>query len=203
MHLFVIGATGRTGTHVVDLALKRGHHVTALVRDKARFARAHERLTVAEGNPLDASSLAAVLPAHDVVVSALGPRTGLFAKSTVVRDGAAATVAAMTRTGVNRLLFVSAATLFDLPFPMSMAKLILRNPMRDTLAAETIISASPLAWTFASPPSLKEGADETYRAALDAPVPGSWSMTFRAVAAYLVDEAEASQHARRIVGLAS
>jgi putative NADH-flavin reductase len=201
MNFFVIGATGRTGTHVVDIALARGHHVTALVRDT--FSRAHERLKVTRGNPLDADALATALPGHDVVVSALGPRTGLFEKSTVVRDGAAAAVAAMTRAGVSRMLFVSALTLFDLPFPMSVAKLFLRNPIEDTLAAETIIAASPLEWTFARPPSLKEGADEKYRALVDARVPGGWSMTFRAVAAYLVDEAERSQHARKIVGLAS
>jgi putative NADH-flavin reductase len=201
MHFFIIGATGRTGTHVVDIALQRGHQVTALVRDK--FARTHERLKVAQGNPLDASELAAALPGHEVVVSALGPRTGLFEKSTVVRDGAASAVAAMTRTGISRLLFVSALTCFDLPFPQSMVKVFLRNPMQDTLAAETIISASSLQWTFARPPSLKEGAGENYRAVINAPVPGSWSMTFRAVAAYLVDEAERSQHARQIVGLAS
>jgi len=201
MHFFVIGATGRTGTHVVDIALARGHQVTALVRDK--FPRAHERLRVTKGNPLDVDSLAGALPGHDVVVSALGPRTGLFEKSTVVRDGAAATVAAMTRAGASRLLFVSALTCFDLPFPMSVAKLFLRNPMQDTIAAETVIAASSLSWTFARPPSLKEGANETYRAVVDAPVPGGWSMTFRAVAAYLVDEAERSEHALKIVGLAS
>ena len=36
MKLFVLGATGHTGTHVVDIALSRSHNVTAFVRSPKR-----------------------------------------------------------------------------------------------------------------------------------------------------------------------
>jgi len=36
--LLVLGATGRTGRHLVSLALERGHRVRAVVRDPARLA---------------------------------------------------------------------------------------------------------------------------------------------------------------------
>lgn len=203
MNLFVVGANGRTGTHCVDLGLARGHRVTAFVRDPRRVTRTHERLTVVAGDPFDTHALAAALPRHDAVLSALGPRSSLFAPSTVVRDGAAALVAAMTRVEVQRLLFVSAATLFDLPFPQNIAKWILRNFAADSAQAETVIRASSLAWTCARPPRLVPGAAEAYRCAVDAMPPRAWSMTFRAVAAFLVDAAEKDAYVRRIVGLGS
>lgn len=201
MRFFVIGANGRTGTQVIDLALARGHQVTAFVRDKGRIARAHERLTVEAGDALDTNALAIALPGHDAVVSALGPKS--LAKTTLVRDGAAAMVAAMTRAGLRRLLFVSAATLFDLSFPASIAKWILRNVAADTAAAEAIIAASNLEWTFARPPRLVPGESAAYRTAIAAQPPRAWSMTFRATAAFLVDTAEQHAHVREIVGLAS
>ena len=43
MRIVVLGATGHTGHHVVDLALGRGHDVTAFVRSPGKLAPA-ERL---------------------------------------------------------------------------------------------------------------------------------------------------------------
>jgi len=37
MRIFTIGATGHTGTQIIDLALSRGHEVTAFVHRRRRF----------------------------------------------------------------------------------------------------------------------------------------------------------------------
>src|SRR5437879_2899477 len=42
MRLFVLGATGRTGKEILELALARGHEVTAFVRSPQKLA-ARER----------------------------------------------------------------------------------------------------------------------------------------------------------------
>ncbi len=60
MRLFILGATGGTGKHLVDLALQRGHHVTAFVRSPQKLPR-HERLTIVEGDPRQ-SGPSAVFP---------------------------------------------------------------------------------------------------------------------------------------------
>ena len=46
MRLFILGATGKTGTQIVDVALARGHQVTAFVRSPAKITRRHPRLQV-------------------------------------------------------------------------------------------------------------------------------------------------------------
>lgn len=205
MNLFVIGANGRTGTQLVDLALARGHHVTAFVRAASRITRQHQRLRVAVGDPLQTDALAAALPGHDVVFSALGVAPGaLLGKITLLQHCAASTVAAMTRAGVCRLSLVSAATLFEGSGPMvALVRFILQRQVRDLEAAEAIVRASDLEWTFARPPSLTPGSSERWRAEVDRLPRGAFSMTFRAVAAFLLQAAEAHTHVRQIVGLAS
>jgi nucleoside-diphosphate-sugar epimerase len=53
MKLFVLGATGHTGTHIVDLALSRFHGVTAFVRSPQKIAHHDPRLRIVGGNPLE------------------------------------------------------------------------------------------------------------------------------------------------------
>lgn len=72
----VLGASGATGTLLVDEALSRGHDVHALVRDRSRYDHApHPRLTVHEGDVRDAASIAAAITADSVVMSGLGSRS--------------------------------------------------------------------------------------------------------------------------------
>lgn len=59
MRLLILGATGNTGTQLVDLALARDHEVTAFVRSPANVTRRHPRLKVLQGDPYSADELAA------------------------------------------------------------------------------------------------------------------------------------------------
>jgi len=72
MRLFLIGANGRTGTEVMDLAQKRGHKITAFVRSPQKV-RESSSVTVVGGNPLQCEAVATALPGHDAVLSAIGP----------------------------------------------------------------------------------------------------------------------------------
>lgn len=110
MRLFILGANGKTGTQLIDLALARGHEVTAFVRSPAKITRRHPLLQVQRGDPHSTDELAGALPGHDVVLSALGVRPPqAFRPHTLVQECAASTVAAMTRAGVKRLVLLSAA----------------------------------------------------------------------------------------------
>src|ERR1700759_2510277 len=107
MKLFVLGATGHTGTHILDIALSRSHDVTAFVRSPQKIARRDPRLTVVAGDPLDAGQLATQIVGPHGVWSALGVRPPqAFRPHSIVGECAASTVAAMTKTGVNRIVLV-------------------------------------------------------------------------------------------------
>jgi putative NADH-flavin reductase len=112
MRLFVIGANGRTGTEIIDLARTRGHEITAFVRSPLKLAAATS-VRVVQGDPRRSETIVAALPGHDAVLSAIGPHPReAFRPSTLLADCAHATVEAMAVTGVTRLAIVSAAILF-------------------------------------------------------------------------------------------
>jgi uncharacterized protein YbjT (DUF2867 family) len=95
MRLFLIGANGRTGTEIIDLARARGHEITAFVRSPEKITPA-KSLMVVRGDPLRSEAIAAALPGHDAVLSVIGPHTReAFRPSTLVADCARATVQAM------------------------------------------------------------------------------------------------------------
>lgn len=205
MRLFVLGATGRTGTHVVDLALARGHRVTAFVRSPQKLTRHHEALTVIQGDPLRADELTQALAGHDAVLSTLGPaRRESFRPSTLLAECAASTVAAMSAARVRRLAILSAALLFpEKSLKFVFFRWFIRHHVRDLMAMEAVVRATPFDWTIARPPRLLATADETYRKESGAFPANGWSMSFRAVASFLVDCIEQRAHEREVVGLAA
>ena len=67
MQLFILGATGGIGRHLVRLALERGHFVTAYVRAPKKIGEAHERLKVMPGDVFNSGEMTSSIEGHDVV----------------------------------------------------------------------------------------------------------------------------------------
>ena len=200
MRLFVIGATGRTGTEIVEQAVSRGHAVTVFVRSPAGMTLKNGNLAICQGNILDEAQLGRAMAGHDAVLSTLGPREA-FKPSTLLHDSAKATTQAMIRSGVKRLVVLSAAAHFP-GVPNRIVSFILRNHMRDSLAMEKIIQASGLDWTIARPPRLTGENYLAYRSCEDAAPARAFTMARRAVAAFMLDATEQKKHIQKIVGLA-
>ncbi|MBI2688265.1 MAG: SDR family oxidoreductase [Acidobacteria bacterium] len=202
MRLFVIGATGKTGREILDLARARGHEVTAFVRSPQKLRPAGS-LRIVRGDPLRAETMAPALPGHDAVLSAIGPPPReAFRASTLVADCARATVEAMAASGVARLAIVSAAVLFpEKGFYFALFRWILQHHARDLRSMEAIVQASGLAWTIARPPRLTKEPEVNFRAARGALPPGSLSVSYRSVAAFLLDAVEQRSYVSEIVGL--
>jgi putative NADH-flavin reductase len=200
MKLFVIGATGRTGLEIVKQALVRGHYVTAFVRSPENITLRNDRVTVVEGNAMDEEQLFNAMQSHDAVLSTLGPRD-VFKPSSLLRDSARATTGAMKRAGVKRLLILSAAAHFP-GIPNRIVSFVLRNHMRDSRAMEQIVQGSDLDWTIARPPRLTQEEYTAYRSREDAAPKMSFSLSRKAVAAFMLDAIEQKKHVHKIVGIA-
>jgi len=198
--LFVIGATGRTGQEIVQQALQRGHDVTAFVRSPAAITSSRERLTVLKGNATDEKQLSEAMQSHDAVLCALGPRE-VFKPGSLLHDSALATTRAMQRAGVKRLLILSAAAHFP-GVPNRIISFILRNHMRDSLAMEKVVQDSGLEWTIARPPRLTQEQYTTYRSREGAAPAKGFSLSRKAVAAFMLDAIEQKRHFWKIVGIA-
>jgi uncharacterized protein YbjT (DUF2867 family) len=199
MKLFVIGATGRTGSEIVGQALSRGYQITAFVRSPEKITLRHERLSVVEGNVRDENQLFDALGGHDAVLSTLGA-TSPFKPTTLLHDSALATTRAMKRSGVKRLLILSSAAHF--PGILHVVSFILRNPLLDSLSMEEVVRASDLDWTIARPPFLTNRNYFTYRSRENAAPSFGFSLSRKAVAAFMLAAIEKNQHFRQIVGIA-
>lgn len=77
MKLLVFGATGGTGSRLVQQALQQGHVVTAFVRDPAKIRFSHDRLRVVRGDILDEKSVDEAMAGQEGVLSALGTRISM------------------------------------------------------------------------------------------------------------------------------
>ena len=198
--LFVIGATGRTGREVVQQALARNHQVTAFVGSPENIGLKNERLIVLKGNVMDENELFRAVQNHDAVISTLGPRE-VFKPSSMLHDSAVATTRAMNRAGVKRLVVLSAAAHFP-GILNRIASFIMRNHMRDSLSMEAIVQGSGLDWTIARPPRLTQEDYTTYRSREDAAPKMGFSLSRKAVAAFMLDGIEQNKHVRKIVGIA-
>ena len=204
MKLFVLGANGRTGREILDLASSRGHRVTALVRSPEKL-RATEWLNVVGGDPRRSETIAPALAGHDAVLSAIGPHLReALRPGALVADCARATVEAMKASGVTRLAIVSAAILFpEKGLFFAFFQWFLRNHARDLRRMESLVQSSGLDWTIARPPRLTKSTGVRFRALPNALPSGSRAMSFRSVAAFLLDAVERKSHIKEIVGLGS
>ena len=204
--IFVLGATGGIGREAVDQALKRGHRVTAFVRNPQKVGGPRKDLTVIQGDILNAERLSSALAGHDVVLSAIGPPGP--GPSTITSDSARATVAAMRSAGVDRLMIVGVAMLFEDSGLLGrvLRNIFLRNIARDSADMEKVVKASVLEWTIVRPPRLTNRPGSGLYAVADDRLPpsaGGAAVISRAdVAHFLLNEVELPAHVRRVVGIA-
>src|SRR5256886_7070177 len=150
---------------------------------------------------MDENQLFKAMQSDDAVLSALGPRE-VFKPSSLLYDSALATTRAMKRSGVERLAVLSAAAHFP-GIPNRIVSFILRNHMRDSLRMEEIVQASDLDWTIARPPRLTEDDYTTYRSREGAAPKMGFSLSRKAVAAFMLDAIDQQKHFRKIVGVRS
>jgi putative NADH-flavin reductase len=204
MKLFILGATGGIGQHLLHIALKRGHQVTAYVRSPGKIGLTHERLKVVQGDLFNADQMAHSMVGHDAVLSSFGPAT--VRSSTLRREFGRALAAAMRKGGVRRMQIVSSAFLFrDLNlFGRLLKTTLFRQLVPDMAGMESEVCQGDLDWTIVRPPRLTNGpARHSYRVA-DGNLPkGGFLISREDVADFMIDEAEKAAHLRQIVGVAN
>ena len=163
MELAVFGASGRTGRPLVQQALDAGHDVIALVRTPATFPLKHDRLTVVQGDAMNAADVDEVVQGADAVLSTLGhSKTSPQDLQTVATKNI---VAAMGKYGISRIVSLTGAGV-DAPqdkpkFINHVIKFALKTMQGAVLAdAEQhakVLQDSNLDWVIVRGPMLTEG----------------------------------------------
>ena len=201
MRLTVIGASGGIGRELVRQGLAAGHEVTAVLRESAGSAAALQDWAGTGGRPevavvdgLTATDLLEPVRGRDAVASALGPH-GRTADPTVNSRGVRAAVEAMQRTGVRRIVAVSAAPLAPASGSVLDRRLVrpllwraFRAHYEDLARMEAERRGSGLDWTVVRPPKLtnRPARGRQPRTAVDAPLAGAAFLSRADVAAAML-----------------
>jgi putative NADH-flavin reductase len=197
--MVVLGATGSTGRHVMTRALRGGHEVVALVRRAGCFAAAPGLREVVWADIRDAGPLADALNGADTVISALGGAdTG---PTTVCTDAIRTLIGAISGTGIDRLIVVSAHGVLETHDRSLYARAVWRGvgeKMKDKETMEPLIVASGLDWTLVRPPMLKDVPETGRYQTGERLAIKLWHSIGRAdLADFLVREAEDAEFVRR------
>ena len=67
MRIFLLGATGQTGSILLKDALMRGHNVTVYVRNPEKVFLVNKGLNIIKGDLFSVEDMASVMADHDVV----------------------------------------------------------------------------------------------------------------------------------------
>jgi putative NADH-flavin reductase len=203
MRLFVLGATGGIGQHLLRIGLEHGHDLTAFVRSPNKISQVSDRLKVVQGDVFNASQLTQSLAGHDCVLSAFGPT--VIRASTLRRNFGRTLALSLRKSQVPRAQIVSAAFLFpDIgPLGYALTRTLFRQMAPDMAGMENEFMQSGIDWTIVRPPRLTNGpATHAYRVTDDR-LPKDGTIISRAdVAEFMIGEAEHPAHIRRIVGVA-
>ncbi|XKK15331.1 SDR family oxidoreductase [Bacillus sp. CB28A.1] len=171
MKVCILGATGRVGSNIINLALKDSAEVTALARDLNRIEIQHERLRVIEGNVLNEEDIKKAIEGSDIVISALGTdqnRTLAKSMPQIIKQ--------MEEAGVHKIITVGTAGILQARtnpnlyrFQSTESKRKTTTAAEDHLAAYKVLSNSNnLCWTVVCPTHLIDGeATEVYRTEKD------------------------------------
>lgn len=149
MRLLVVGAAGRTGTLLLQLAIEGGHTVTALARDPRRLAPVPGIHRVITGDATDSKIIFDAVPGQDAVITTVAaPDRG---PNTVVSSITRTLVDAMERAQVRRLVVTSSRNITATRPWIAVAptKRVFRHVYADLARAEQVVMVSHLDWTIA------------------------------------------------------
>ncbi|MDD1502420.1 SDR family oxidoreductase [Lysinibacillus sp. CNPSo 3705] len=205
MRILVLGATGRVGSHIVSLALRDKHSVTALVRHPNKLKINDENLHIVQGNVLEKQDIAKVMANVDIVISALntdGTNT-LTESMPLILD-------AMEKEHVKRMITVGTASILQSRLTPSILRYQSSESKRKTtFAAEEhhkvyhLLKNSNTDWTIVCPTYLPDGEyTGTYRIERDFLPEGGVEISVADTAEFAYLQIHSKEYVKSRVGIA-
>lgn len=167
----LLGGTGQTGSLFLQKALDRGYTVKALARNPAKITLSHDKLTVVQGDVLNAEDVDKLVADTDVVVSLFGHVKG--SPEWLQTNGTKNLVAAMKKSGIEKIISLSGG---GLPFPEKdepkfadklirfIMKVAVPKVLNDAIEHHKVLDASGLKWIIVRGPRLTNDPPQgTYR----------------------------------------
>jgi putative NADH-flavin reductase len=162
MKIVIFGASGKTGSFLIDQALDEGHEVVAYIRREGSIMREHSKLKVITASLSDATTLKDAISGADACISTLGGNS-LTRHAPEIIQGIDFIIHQMEQSGVKRFIYLSSLGAGESRFYMGpvvrflLGEIMLRVPLADHNQNEKRIAASQLNWTVVRPGGLTNG----------------------------------------------
>jgi putative NADH-flavin reductase len=212
MGSFVIfGAGGRAGKQAVAEARRRGHQVTAVVRDPSRYGGlADDGVRITAGDVTDAADVAALAAGHDAAINTAAVYGAGTDPKAFFTSAAHALIKGLRQAGVNRLVTVGLASLLpgpdgtrllDMPgFPAEFRPFCLAHAAG--LEALRVVGGT-LDWVYVSPAGdFDHEGERTGHYEIRAHGDATARISYADFALVLLDEAETPRHHRSHLAVA-
>ncbi|MEL6699947.1 MAG: SDR family oxidoreductase [Bacteroidota bacterium] len=167
----LLGATGQTGSILLEKALERGYTVKALVRNTHKITITHERLHIIQGDVLNLHDVEKLIQDTTVVVSLFGHVKD--SPEWLQTNGTKNIVSAMQKEGIHKIISLSGG---GLPFPEKdepkfidkmirfVMKMAVPKILNDAIAHHKVLENSGLKWVIVRGPRLTNDPPKgTYR----------------------------------------
>lgn len=203
MKVALYGATGQSGSRILNELVSRGHQVTAIVRDPSKLHNPGPGVVIKQDDLSDPSKIAAAIKGADVTVSAYAPPQD---DSEQIVDVTRRQVDAIKLAGNVRLLVVGGAgglnvapgvTLIDSGFLPEAYQPIAKAHVK----ALNVLRQSTIDWTYLSPAAYFVPGERTgnFRLGKDDLIADDQQQSRISMEDYaiaLVDELESPKHRR-------
>ncbi len=215
MKILLLGATGRTGLHIIRRAAERGHVVVAIARDRRNLNDFEAE--VVEGSPYDYETLRKAIHGCDALINTLNisrksdnPWSPLRAPEDLISRSASNAIRAMEEAGIRR--FVALSTIGAgrswktspaiLRFIVSVSNL--KFAFRDHGRQEEVLEASSMDFTICRAPMLTNDPHEAGATATpEGEKPASRVLSRDAAARFFLDIIEKGQYIRQTISLSN
>lgn len=161
MNLLIVGANGKTGCALVQLACELGHVVTAVVHHKPTQSMQCARIL--HGDARDPQLLESAIVGQHAIIDTIGTRRP-FLKTTLETDAARQLIDAMCRHGIRRIVAVSSIgvgnSIANVPgLYRALMPIFFRGAIPDKEGMEAQLRQSDLDWTIVRPAGLTDGPE--------------------------------------------
>ena len=215
MKILLLGATGRTGKHIIEEAIKRGHQVSAIARDPEKLK--DFKIDITQGTPYDYETIEKAIIGCEAVINTLNvsrksdnPWASLTAPKDIISKSASNAIKAMEKYGINR--FVALSTIGAgrswktspgiLKFIVSISNL--KHAFWDHGKQEDILETSLMQYTICRAPMLSNKTNDTGAVATSEGInPANTILSRNSAAEFFLNIIEKKDYIRETVNLSN
>lgn len=167
MKVLILGATGRTGRHVLEQALELSWEVSILVRDTKKVVSKSSKLNIFEGSPIYKKDIQKAIKGCEVVIVVLNvsrksdfPWASLVSPKNLISKSVENTLFCMQNNDIKRIVSISAAgvgnSVKEIPFWFRWLIQIsnIKYAYQDHQKQEEILQENNIDWTVIRPVGL-------------------------------------------------